>query len=275
LKISIIIPSFKRDIELENNIIFWQSELLNYDYHIIISNASCYEALKVKYKSNNRIVFLNIPKNYWWAESVNYGVKYSLKIEAAYIIVTNDDMTYPTGIIDLFLNNIDASEILTIPQLQTDGNLYLGSKIQGFFNDIVPYHFDKFDSALIDLTNGSCLFIPAIVFQNLGLFNFLDLPHYYSDVEFLMRVKKNKLQLRLLNFNPIIQGPPTEFYKRFTSFNIFYHKGSPLNFHSVIYFGLKLYGNIFNLFLGRGSKYIFFYLVNVLKFQIKKLFKSS
>lgn len=275
MRISIIIPSFKRDIELENNIIFWQSELLNYDYFILIANASSYETLKVKYKFNNRIIFLNVSDNYWWAESVNFGVKYSLKIESTYIIITNDDMTYPSGIINLFLNNIESKEILTIPQLQTDGNIYFGSKIQGFFKDIIPYHFDMFDSTIIDLTNGSCLFIPANVLQSLGLFNFLDLPHYYSDLEFLMRIKKNKLQLRLLNFNPIIQGPPTEFHKRFTYSNVFYHKGSPLNFHSVIYFGLKLYGNIFNLFFGRGSKYIFFYLVNVLKFQIKKLLKSS
>jgi GT2 family glycosyltransferase len=274
LKISIIIPSFQRELELDNNIYFWQKELEDYVHHIIVANASNYEALKTKYSSNNRVIFLNVSEKFWWSESVNCAIKKALDLDSSHVLVTNDDMIYPSGLIELFFNKFTHDEILTIPQLQNDGIIYNGSYIKGFFKDFIPNKNDFFDSAIIDSTNGSCLFIPTRIFENIGFFNYLDLPHYFSDIEFILRARNNGYKLRLLNFKPIIQGPPTEFYKRFSYFNILLHKGSPLNTRAVIFFGHKLYNNHFNLFFGMGLKYILIYLLNILKFQFKKFKKT-
>ena len=276
MKISIIIPSFQRELELDNNINFWHKELENYDHHILVANASNYVDLKNKYSSNNKIKFLNVSENSWWSESVNCAIKKAIDLESSYVLVTNDDMIYPSGLIELFFNKSKSThdEILTIPQLQNDGIIYNGSYINGFFKDFKPNKKIFFDTVHIDSTNGSCLFIPTRIFENIGIFNYQDLPHYFSDVEFILRARNNGYKLRLLNFKPIIQGPPTEFYKRFSYFNIFLHKGSPLNTRAVIYFGHRLYNNYFNLFFGMGLKYIFTYLVNILKFEFKK-FKNT
>jgi GT2 family glycosyltransferase len=274
LKISIIIPSFQRELDLDNNIHFWQKELVNYNHHILVANASNYEVLKTKYSSNSRIIFLDVSEKFWWSESVNCALKKALDLESSHVLVTNDDMIYPSGLIDLFVNKSNDHEILTIPQLQNDRNIYYGSYIKGFFKDFIPNKNVLFDTAIIDLTNGSCLFIPIKIFDNIGLFNYLDLPHYFSDIEFILRARNNGYKLRLLNFKPIIQGPPTEFYKRFSYLNIFFHKGSPLNFRAVIFFGHNLYKNHFNLFFGMGMKYILTFFANILKFQFKKFKKS-
>jgi len=274
LNISIIIPSFQRELELDNNICFWQKELENYDHHILVANASNYDVLKTKYSSINGVIFLNVSENFWWSESVNCAIHKALDLESTHVLVTNDDMIYPSGLINLFIHKITDHEILTIPQLQNDGIIYNGSYVNGVFKDFIPNKNVSFDSAIIDSTNGSCLFIPTKIFENIGYFNYLDLPHYFSDVEFILRARNNGYKLRLLNFKPIIQGPPTEFYKRFSYLNIFLHKGSPLNTRAVIFFGHKLYNNYFNLFFGSGFKYILIYFVNILKFQFKK-FKNT
>ena len=273
MKLSIIIPSFNREVELLNNLFFWQSELSNLDYNILIANACDYKNVKNIFHLNERIVFLNVPESFWWAESVNFAINFSCGIDADYVLITNDDMIYPQGIIKCFLKYKKFGEILTIPQLQHDGIIYYGSYIRGFFKTFKPCEGIKFDSRLIDLTNGSCLFIPINILVDIGLFNSDKLPHYYSDNEFLLRVLNSKYNLRIINFNAIIQGPPTDFYKRFTLSSIFHHKGSPLNAKAVLYFGYKLYKNYFNLFCGRGVKYIYGYALNVFKFQIIKLIK--
>jgi GT2 family glycosyltransferase len=273
LKLSIIIPTFQREFELERSLLFWQSELANIDYYILVANASDYHHLKVKFQSNTKVIFLNVPQNFWWSESVNYAINFSLEVNSNYVLITNDDMIYPKGITELFIKFKSVNEILTIPQLQSDGKIYFGSIIHGFFNDIVPYEIFNSNNDGIELTNGSCLFIPINVFKEIGLFNTDYLPHYYSDVEFFLRIKKHKIFLRLLNYDPIIQGPPTDFHQRFTIFNIFYHKGSPLNFRATFYFGLKLHKNYFNLFFGRGIKFVILYFISFMKFLIKKAFK--
>ena len=167
MKISIIIPSFQRELELDNNIHFWQKELEDYDHHILVANACNYEALKTKYSSNNRVIFLNVSEKYWWSESVNSAIKKALDLDSSYVLVTNDDMIYPSGLIELFINKFTHDEILTIPQLQNDGIIYNGSYIKGFFKDFIPNKNNFFDSAIIDSTNGSCLFIPTRIFENI------------------------------------------------------------------------------------------------------------
>ena len=271
MKVSIIIPSFQREFELENNLRFWQIELEKYDYQILVANASKYDGLKNKYFSNHSVIFLDVPESFWWSESVNCAIKKALELESSYVLITNDDMVYPSGIMDLFISKTTPNEILTIPQLQNNGIKYNGSFIKGFFKDFIPNINKLIENTIIDSTNGSCLFIPIKVISNIGFFNYQELPHYFSDVEFILRANRNGYKLRLLNFKPLIQGPPTEFNKRFSHFNIFIHKGSPLNTRAVIYFGHILYNSYLNLFLGRGIKYTLTYLANILKFEVKKL----
>lgn len=274
MKISIVIPSFCRETELEANIYFWQSEISNFDAEILIANASNYIRLKKIFANNKAIKFLDVDRNFWWSESVNFSVNWALESDSEFIVITNDDMIYPKGILNFFLQFANSYDVLTIPQLQVDGTIYYGALIDGFFKIFSPLKNLVGDCEFIDITNGSCLFIPSVVFKKIGVFNSSHLPHYYSDTEFLLRLKKEDYKLKLLNYNYIIQGPPTEFTSRFSMFNIFYHKGSPLNLRAVIFFGLKLYGNFFNLFFWSGFKYSFEYIVNVIKFQSKKIINT-
>lgn len=275
MKISIIIPSFLRELELDNSIQFWQKELQNYNHQILVANACNYETIKTKYLFSKEVIFLNVPECFWWSESVNYAIQKALDLESSHVLITNDDMIYPVGLIELFFNKSSNDEILTIPQLQYDGTIYSGSSIKGFFKDFISNKYNILESEIIDSTNGSCLFIPIDIFKHIGFFNHLDFPHYFSDVEFVLRANKNGYKLRILSFNPVLQGPPTQFFKRFSHFNIFHHKGSPLNTRAVILFGYMLYYSYFNLFLGKGIKYMLIYLINVFKFQLKKFFKMS
>ena len=274
MKISIIIPSFQRDEELEANIFFWRAELQNLNHQILIANASNYRQLKTKFCLDKNIHFLDVPEDYWWSESVNFAIGKAVEIGSEFVLITNDDMRYPKGILSLFQKYADPNEVLTIPQLQTDGNLYYGALVKGFFKEFVSINKIDDESESIDVTNGSCLFIPISTLTKIGFFNTNELPHYYSDIEFLIRLKEHNFKLRILKFNPIIQGPPTEFYRKFSYLNILYHKGSPLNFRAVCYFGLKLYKNYLNLFFLRGLKYSSNYLLNIFKFHFKKFIKT-
>ena len=274
MKVSVIIPSFCREAQLESNIILWQSEILNFDAEILIANASSYNRLKEVFDSDKRIRFLDVDKDFWWSESVNHAVKFALNSNSDYIIITNDDMIYPRGILNAFQKFANSYNVLTIPQLQVDGKLYNGAFITGFFRNFATLDILNGDSQHIDITNGSCLFIPANIFKKIGLFNTTELPHYYSDTEFMLRLKNYDYKLIILNYNYIIQGPPTEFSRRFSFNNVLYHKGSPLNLKAVIFFGLKLHGSYFNLFFGNGINYTIKYILNVIKFEFKKIINS-
>lgn len=259
---------------MESNIIFWQSECINFDAEILISNASSYDRLKNVFDPDKRIRFLDVNKNFWWSESVNHAIKVALDSNSDFIIITNDDMIYPKGILNVFKKYANPDSVLTIPQLQVDGKLYFGANICGYFRNFVSLETLNEDIQYIDITNGSCLFIPANIFRKIGLFNSSELPHYYSDTEFMLRLKNFNYKLKILDYNFIVQGPPTEFSSRFSFYNIFIHKGSPLNLKAVIFFGLKLYGNYFNLFFGNGLNYTITYIFNVIKFEFKKLINS-
>lgn len=270
--ISVIIPSFKREKLLERCIEYWISELEGRIYSIIVGNSSPYERLKLLFADRKQVKFLDLPEDFWWTQSVNAAIKQGVADGAKYILVTNDDMDYPKDLVKTFTGklNIYPDAILTIPQKEVSGNLYYGARISGFFKTFKSLGSISGDIS-IDVTNGSCLFIPSSVFRVVGAFNEVCLPHYSSDIEFLVRCLKNSVKIILINNAPLNQGFPTDFTSRFSISNILTHKGSPYYWRAFLKLGKTLFNNYPNLFFGQGMLYTFNYFSGLVKFNLKKI----
>jgi len=272
VRISVVIPTFKREKELRERIIYWTNELIGISYKIVIANSSDLEEFKAEFQKDSNLKFLDLSDNCWWTDSVNSGIAYAKNIGTSFIIITNDDMDYPPGLFRVFARNADKypNTILTIPQKSISEKIYYGAYLSKLFYDFIPLQSLKEDT-YIEITNGSCLFLPVNILNSIGSFNDDAFPHYNADIEFMLRCKKNSIKLVILNTKALVQGPPTSFIKRFSLLNIYYHKGSPYYYKAFLHLGKVLFGNYFNMFFGRGIKYSGSYFLGVLFFQVKKI----
>ena len=157
------------------------------------------------------VVLLNGDGNLWWTGATNLGVKYVLEntVQADYILTLNDDTIIQPNYLETLLEcaakhqrsligsiAIKNDDRMTIEDGGVKINwctakfkfLVRGKKYKIIVNEeptVIP----------VDVLSGRGTLIPLETFHEIGLYDFLRLPHYGADYEFSHRAKKKGYNL--------------------------------------------------------------------------------
>lgn len=158
------------------------------------------EGLKNEYPDVLRVPGSN---ELWWSGATNLGVRTALDNGASLIMLLNNDCyvsrdtvemlvshitAHPAAIIAPMHRNLHSGEIITkrggtlfllgFPTLQLPGK----SLYKPGATDLRPTPI---------IMGGRGTLIPASIFGRIGLFNDIELPHYWADHDFFLRCKKS------------------------------------------------------------------------------------
>ncbi len=139
----------------------------------------------------------------WWTGATNLGITAAMERGADLVMLLNNDCyvsrhtveilikhsgLHPEAIFAPIHRNLHSGEIIT----KRGGTLFL----LGFPTLLLPGKH-LYRPATTNLTSASLIMggrgtlIPACIFEKIGLFNEVDLPHYWADHDFFLRCRKN------------------------------------------------------------------------------------
>lgn len=266
-KLAIVIPVFNRR-EVTINCLESLSRCEYQDYKIFICDSGSTDGTQGAVSKFEKVELINVGSDAWWSAAVNKGIKKALNGGFSLILVLNDDISFESDLLNDLLSKHELyPDRIISPAQQSPSGLYFGTIYSGIFKkltNLTPSDITNDDQA-VDTTNGCCLLIPKIVFEQVGLFNENNCPHLYGDTEFQLRAKYLGYTTISTKNILISQLAETDAFKKINICNILSFKGSPLNFNAYLQFGNTLFRKkIYFLFLGWGFIFIF----------IKVLFKT-
>lgn len=207
----IIIPVYNRKQLTRNCLLSLRKQTFLNFTTVVIDDGSSDGTTEMIKKEFSEVVLLNGDGNLWWTGATNIGVKYVLEnaAKADYILTLNDDTIIQPNYLEtlivcasnhqrsligsIALKNIDRMTI-------EDGGVKInwftakfkflarGNKYKIIVNEepsVTP----------VDVLSGRGTLIPIETFHEIGLYDFLRLPHYGADYEFSHRAKKNGYNL--------------------------------------------------------------------------------
>nr|WP_321454319.1 glycosyltransferase family 2 protein [uncultured Carboxylicivirga sp.] len=141
--------------------------------------------------------------SWWWTRSMNEGVMYSLKQGADLIFTLNNDVFFPTTLIEDLLQLHQKHPQAMIGCLNT----FVGTREYNFFAGVKAIHwwkakdikykkaFTEYSTEMTGLHPTKCLpgrgtLIPRKVFEAIGLYDHCNFPQYAADYDFALRAGK-------------------------------------------------------------------------------------
>jgi len=145
----------------------------------------------------------------WWAGATNTGVRYALACGAERVMLLNNDAFVEPKTIELLLNCAQEKPHTVVASVQVSDQtgkimsagmrhkIWLGfAGLPGF--ETITEDMKRQGLVPVDLIGGGRgVIIPASVFTRIGLFDEVNLPHYYADHDFYLRCKKSGIGLYL------------------------------------------------------------------------------
>ncbi|KAA3621864.1 MAG: glycosyltransferase family 2 protein [Proteobacteria bacterium] len=143
----------------------------------------------------------------WWTGAVNLGVRFALESGASAVMLLNNDCYVEPGAIDILVRNWRENPGAIVAPVQRD---YLSGDILsydpgtcfllGFSTLRGPRKIPRrvMERPLIDvdlILGGRGAIIPAVVFEQVGLFDEIELPHYGADHDFYLRARDKGVRL--------------------------------------------------------------------------------
>ena len=139
----------------------------------------------------------------WWSGATNLGVRAALERGASLIMLLNNDCFVARDTLEVLVNHSNAHPSAIIAPVHR--NLHSGAIMTrrggtlfllGFPTLLLPGK-SLYQPGTTDLRptalvmGGRGTLIPADIFDKIGLFNEVDLPHYWADHDFFLRCKRS------------------------------------------------------------------------------------
>ena len=166
---------------------------------VVIDDGSTDGTSEVISKSVPEVTLLKGDGNLWWSGAVNLGIKYALKNDFKYIICLNNDTEVMPDYIEKMVYWAEQKPTALfgsmVYDIATGEPYYVGAKMnwkrtkeESLINKIPKDGFH----GLIDVTHlqGKGLWIPAIVFDKIGLFDAKNFPQRAADYDFTIHAAK-------------------------------------------------------------------------------------
>lgn len=164
------------------------------------------------------ITFLRGSSELWWTGATNIGIKYALENGSSLIMLLNHDCYTHPDTIEVLVNKINNNPDSIIAPTQyipaTKKQVFTATTcfLLGFPTIIWPKKWHRLsDNTKILPTplilGGRGVIIPVKVFNDLGFFDEVNLPHYGADHDFYIRCRKNGIPLFICPQSTVIVDP--------------------------------------------------------------------
>lgn len=295
-KIGIIIPVYNRkNITLDciANLYKIPQNIFLLDIYIVDDGSTDGTSKSV----SNKFPLVKIIKtkgNFWWAKSINIGIKNALENDCNYILTLNDDVNFDSNFIHYLY-----SAIKKYPKsiIGSSTKYYLSSeKINSIYQTGYRYNQKKFrlvpnvlsrenftkekELILSDALAGRSMFIPSQVFTEIGFFNFRLRPQCNMDFDFSFMAKKAGYKL-LISTKSVVETKINQnnlyiFYTSSTKIEFvksLFSKKFSYSFINIIGSSFTKEKNIFGLLL-LIKNFIFIFGISIIKIFSSKKFSK-
>jgi GT2 family glycosyltransferase len=145
----------------------------------------------------------------WWAGATNVGIRSALEEGAQYIMLLNNDCYVTETTIEQLIEKFDTTteKIIAPLQISAHSGEELAGNVTtcftlGFPTLVLPWASDlrgRSDSLISTqlIVGGRGVVIPCSVFNEVGLFDEANLPHYGADHDFYLRCRQAKIELAI------------------------------------------------------------------------------
>ncbi len=158
------------------------------------TNTETQEAVKSKFPDT---ILIKGKPEYWWSAGTNKGVQLGLKDNVDYILTVNDDVELSKNYLESLVKEVVqepkaliGSKILDIKKYSKIWYL-VGTmdKKSGDLEHVTKLAGDKTLNESQWLT-GMGVLVPVSAFEQVGLYDEKDFPHYFGDADFSLRAKQ-------------------------------------------------------------------------------------
>ena len=198
-KICIVIPTYNRVDFVVDCIKSLKKQTVKGFEIVVVDNGSTDGTSDVISKSFSDVTLLKGHDNLWWSGAVNLGIKYALKKDFKYILFLDNDTEVTPSYIEKMIFWAEQKPTAIFGSMEYDITtgepFYVGARINwgrassGYLIDKIPK--DEF-YGLIEVTHlpGRGLWIPAIVFDKVALFDAKNFPQRAADSDFTIHAAK-------------------------------------------------------------------------------------
>lgn len=207
--IYIIIPVHNRKQYTKDCLICLRRQTYRNFTTIVVDDGSLDGTSSMILKEFPEVVLLKGDGNLWWTKSVNMGVSYAVKISNVdafnAVLTLNDDLLVDDNYIETLLESYDTKRKCLVGSVTVDikepnyleyagamCNYYTakGVRIASIFNNDYKSLLSKYSIIPTDDLSGRGTLIPLEVFENIGLYDEKNFPHYMADIEFSVRARR-------------------------------------------------------------------------------------
>lgn len=186
----------------------FSESLLNQTYAnfeiVVVNNSPEENGLFGSWEKSKKIHVVNTGKNLGYSGGLNAGMKYALeKLEADYLLLTNNDVEVSKNLIRDFLSVADDETIYAPLILKRNTGVVqnTGGKLSivvgGTINLNKDRNISKIKKIDPDFLSGCMLFLHKNVVERIGYFD-ERFGSYYEDVDYCIRAKDQGISLKIL-----------------------------------------------------------------------------
>lgn len=173
---------------------------------VLVDNASTDGSADDIQEIFQNIFVVRNKKNLGYAGGMNVGIKYALTKKADYVLILNNDVIVDEQLLWYLESNTNNEVLITSPVIYYKENPELVWSVGGMINPILlemtkPHgRIDNVVNKPVEkeFLSGCALFIDCSVFDKIGFFDERFFPGYYEDLDFCLRVKKNKIKMQVI-----------------------------------------------------------------------------
>ena len=145
----------------------------------------------------------------WWTGATNLGIRSALEAGAQYVMLLNNDCFVAEDTIEQLIEKFDARTLQVIAPLQISEHSRetLSGRVSTCFTlgfptvmlpgmKDLPGQSDGLVSTKM-IIGGRGVIIPSAVFDEVGLFDEANLPHYGADHDFYLRCRQARIELAI------------------------------------------------------------------------------